>query len=696
MPEVRYTLMREDVSYVHAHMYGASRTATTILAALAAIGGAPMTLVLSPQPDGANWFLDVPCTIPDTITVLLPAPVYFDGPSNLTILGNVLAWRSDWFQGTGLLTWDTAALPALSGLLSTARLHLQRTPAMAVSQRAPTTGTSWTFTWPSTAGVAGQVLQVAAGGASQWQDAATTLVPGSVPYSALQAVSATDRLLGRSSPGAGTVQEIVCTAAGRALLDDASSAAMRLTLGIPVGSNSQAQYNADGVLGASAGLTLNATHVTSMVFANPGAVRTSLGLGTMAVQQASSVDITDGVVTLGGATRTSVFDVKGRELASDLTATCIAARLWPAAPFGTTSVNGLRIEAMSGVTSSNANFRCLSLRDQPITTGFVYGVQSMITDGTLRYNVYAEGTAPNYLAGRLGIRLLPDNVNYALDVNGTTRVSALTAGGKTPQMAALDAYSSVAAPDFAANTAYIGVRAWPYAPGGAVHVAGVRVDLAEGAGVAGLSVLRGVQVVDQPVLTTGAVSGAYLQVSAGNNRYNLHCVGTAPNFLAGPLLLTTFPANTTRLVLEYDRATSAGMTIQPNADSGAGQAIGLLNTAGAIVGSITTSATTTTYATSSDRRLKRNVQPFTQALATLAQLRPVTFLWNVNDSADVGFLADELQQWVPSAVVGEPGGMNPDGSIKPQAVDFSKIIPLLTAALQELSARVAVLEAAAL
>jgi hypothetical protein len=45
-------------------------------------------------------------------------------------------------------------------------------------------------------------------------------------------VSATDVLAGRSAAGAGAVQEIACTAAGRALLDDANAAAQRTTLGV--------------------------------------------------------------------------------------------------------------------------------------------------------------------------------------------------------------------------------------------------------------------------------------------------------------------------------------------------------------------------------------------------------------------------------------------------------------------------------
>lgn len=57
-----------------------------------------------------------------------------------------------------------------------------------------------------------------------------TIDNGVVTYAKIQNVSATDKLLGRSTAGAGVVEEIACTAAGRALLDDANAAAQRTTL----------------------------------------------------------------------------------------------------------------------------------------------------------------------------------------------------------------------------------------------------------------------------------------------------------------------------------------------------------------------------------------------------------------------------------------------------------------------------------
>lgn len=66
---------------------------------------------------------------------------------------------------------------------------------------------------------------------------ATTIANDAVTYAKMQNVSATDKLLGRSTSGAGDVEEIACTAAGRAILDDADAAAQRTTLGAAAASH---------------------------------------------------------------------------------------------------------------------------------------------------------------------------------------------------------------------------------------------------------------------------------------------------------------------------------------------------------------------------------------------------------------------------------------------------------------------------
>jgi hypothetical protein len=130
------------------------------------------------------------------------------------------------------------------------------------------------------------------------------------------------------------------------------------------------------------------------------------------------------------------------------------------------------------------------------------------------------------------------------------------------------------------------------------------------------------------------------------------------------------------LILKHDRATG-GTT---------GAIAVFQNASGSTVGSIVASNTTTAYNTSSDYRLKENIQPMTNALAKVAALKPCTFNWKANGSAGQGFIAHELAEVVPDCVTGEKDAVNEDGSIKSQGVDTSFLIATLTAAIQELKA----------
>ena len=142
--------------------------------------------------------------------------------------------------------------------------------------------------------------------------------------------------------------------------------------------------------------------------------------------------------------------------------------------------------------------------------------------------------------------------------------------------------------------------------------------------------------------------------------------------------------------------------------NGNGFGIPLINSAGSIVGSIIMGASTTTFNTSSDYRLKHDIQPMTGALAKVAQLKPVTYKWNSDDSQSQGFIAHELQEVVPECVTGEKDGVetytDDDGveQTRPryQGIDTSFLVATLTAAIQEqqaiitaLTARVEALEA---
>jgi hypothetical protein len=115
---------------------------------------------------------------------------------------------------------------------------------------------------------------------------------------------------------------------------------------------------------------------------------------------------------------------------------------------------------------------------------------------------------------------------------------------------------------------------------------------------------------------------------------------------------------------------------------------------GTTVGSITVSGSATTYATSSDYRLKENVAPMQNALATVAALKPVTYTWKADGSDGQGFIAHELQAVVPDCVTGTKDAVDKDGNPQYQGVDTSFLVATLVAAIQELKYEVDALKGA--
>jgi hypothetical protein len=110
------------------------------------------------------------------------------------------------------------------------------------------------------------------------------------------------------------------------------------------------------------------------------------------------------------------------------------------------------------------------------------------------------------------------------------------------------------------------------------------------------------------------------------------------------------------------------------------------------VGTIFTNGTATAYNTSSDYRLKNTIAPMTGALAKVALLKPCTYKWNADGSDGQGFIAHELAEVVPQCVTGEKDAVDAEGKPRYQGVDTSFLVATLTAAIQELTARVAQLE----
>ena len=106
------------------------------------------------------------------------------------------------------------------------------------------------------------------------------------------------------------------------------------------------------------------------------------------------------------------------------------------------------------------------------------------------------------------------------------------------------------------------------------------------------------------------------------------------------------------------------------------------------VGSITFASTGVTYLTTSDQRLKTDIEPIADGTEKLMAMNPVTHKWKAEPEADavVGFIAQEMQEIVPEAVSGDPDGE------EMMSMDYGRITPVLVAALQDAHKKIEALE----
>jgi hypothetical protein len=104
-------------------------------------------------------------------------------------------------------------------------------------------------------------------------------------------------------------------------------------------------------------------------------------------------------------------------------------------------------------------------------------------------------------------------------------------------------------------------------------------------------------------------------------------------------------------------------------------------------GQVSISGATTTYGSFSDYRLKENIIPLTGAVAKVMALKPSTFNFiEFPEQTINGFIAHEVAEVEPIAVTGQKDAVDEEGKQLYQSVDPAKLVPLLTAAFQELKA----------
>jgi hypothetical protein len=121
-----------------------------------------------------------------------------------------------------------------------------------------------------------------------------------------------------------------------------------------------------------------------------------------------------------------------------------------------------------------------------------------------------------------------------------------------------------------------------------------------------------------------------------------------------------------------------------NVTNGTGEAIAFFSN-GTVVGTISVTGSATAYNTSSDYRLKEDLQDF-KGLDLVSKIPVYDYKWKAEDSRSYGVMAHELAEVLPDAVTGDKDAEEMQG------VDYSKIVPLLVKSIQELTAKVEKLE----
>jgi hypothetical protein len=149
--------------------------------------------------------------------------------------------------------------------------------------------------------------------------------------------------------------------------------------------------------------------------------------------------------------------------------------------------------------------------------------------------------------------------------------------------------------------------------------------------------------------------------------------------------------------LYNDSQAHIGICVSENANNSAGLYINRQNHDGSMIifrrnntqrGSIDVTTVGTTYSTTSDRRLKKDIETITDGTDKLMAMNPVTHGWKADPEADTvhGFIAQEMLDIVPEAVSGDPEGD------EMMSMDYGRITPVIVAALQEANKKIAELE----
>jgi hypothetical protein len=439
----------------------------------------------------------------------------------------------------------------------------------------------------------------------------------------------------------------------------------------------------------------------------------------------------DGSLTVGGATTLPTADING----GTINGTVIGGTT-PAAISGTTGQFGASsLDVTLKDTQAHTTTDGPALRFQgagPNGTNYDFGFVQGLSNGVNNAGVLALGTNS---AGVSTQRLRIDASGNVLVGMTTANAFALTSGGGmhfNPNSDTTIARSGAGAALIVNKTDQQGT-AVQFRQGG-VQVGAISsfagADISIGTDTTGLRFYDGSNGTGGNGIfvpwNVTANSARDAQINLGSSSERFRSVYLSSQVYVGTTISNPGIGNTTVGVVVNDNNIAASRSGAASFSLNRSTTIGTVadfRYNGAGVGAISVNASNTTYLTSSDHRLKENVTPIQGAGDIVKAMRPVTYTFKSDGAWMDGFIAHELQELHPVAVVGDKDAMRDEEyEVTPaveatfdaegveltpaedavmatrsvplyQGVDYSKLTPILTAALQEALAKIDALTA---
>ena len=338
----------------------------------------------------------------------------------------------------------------------------------------------------------------------------------------------------------------------------------------------------------------------------------------------------------------------------------------------------------------------------PAATGTIALTSSLssylpLAGGTLTGQLYINPTN----TGITGLDVASDTIRFRSDnLEGSKRQLEITMGSGTLVQLTAKGYGANYGTDLAFYTATTGGT--NASPG--IYITGTnnRVGIKNGTPSYDLDVSGTIRTTDTLYFGTSATGDIFVSPSNNNiyfeypTSYNaifrtqagteaMRLTSILGKILFGNGLTTDFSAG--HLCIQCDQTTENGIAMKNTSSANNGNYMVFVNSTGGGTGSISqTGATTILFVATSDYRLKDNILPIQNAIDRVMKIKPVTYNWkNTNNEIGEGFIAHELQEIVPLAVIGVKDEMNEDGTIKSQGIDYGKLTPLLVKAIQEIN-----------